>query len=139
MPEQNSSHSRNSKAVDSIERLQQQKGRHQRKRQMEHQGTPTSGIREPVETPLKEGMLTIAGKPATTARTPTTAEMPPTHRRPETLETPAAESGVNSIRNGGRDFSHSREFRDVKSSKNNSNSRNASKSRDHDDNSRRQQ
>jgi hypothetical protein len=91
MPEQNSSHSRNSKAFDGIERLHQQKGRHQRKRQMGHQGTPKAGTQEPVETPFfKEGMLIIAGKPAT-ARTPTTAGMPPTAGRKDSLETSATE------------------------------------------------
>ncbi len=65
------------------------------KRQVEHQGTPTTSTNyatspEPMETPLIEGMLTtlgasaIAGTP--TEGTPTTAGMP------EVVETPEAES-----------------------------------------------
>jgi hypothetical protein len=48
-------------------------GWQQNKRQLEHQGTPTAGTQESMETSLTEGLLSTVGMPAT-AGTPTTTD-----------------------------------------------------------------
>jgi hypothetical protein len=72
-------------------RKQQQQDQQQHKRQLEFQGTPTTGgTPESVvlETPSAKGTQATAGTP-TTAETPATAGMLAAAARPERMETPA--------------------------------------------------
>jgi hypothetical protein len=85
------------------------------KSQLEHQGTPTAGKPELLETPFTDGMLTRIGTPATAG------------------ENTSSRRDVSS-RDGGnsRNCSLSRGSREVNGSKNNSSSRVARNSREND-------